>query len=186
MCILQRCLLLIFLAIFSFPLMGQGVSYVGLWEGVLHLGNDSLRIVMVVDKQEDTISVVLDSPDQYVTDIPVTEFRASGDTLLFAVKSLGCSYRGIRTGDSIVGKFRQNGMKMPLTLRPVQHRQLFPRPQEPHAPYPYMLSELTFPYNEWFSISGYSMCLGCGCCSIRSSWCPCWRRVQRRGWCLVR
>ncbi len=118
------------------------------------MGNDSLRIVMVVDKQEDTISVVLDSPDQYVTDIPVTEFRASGDTLFFAVKSLGCSYRGIRTGDSIVGKFRQNGMKMPLTLRPVQHRQLFPRPQEPHAPYPYMLSELTFPYNEWCSISG--------------------------------
>lgn len=147
-------LLLLFFGLLSSPLMAQSFSCLGMWEGTLHYATDSLRIVMVVDQQDDTISVVLDSPDQYVTDIPVTEFKTKGDTLFFSVKSLGCSYRGIMMGDSIVGKFRQNGKKMPLTLYPAHHRQLFPRPQEPQEPFPYTQHDRTFPFNEWLDISG--------------------------------
>ena len=135
-------------------LPAQTASPQGVWKGCLHLGNDSLAVVLVLDNHDDTITAVLDSPDQYVTDIPVTEFSLRSDTLIFAVASVGASFRGVWRGDSITGKFRQNGRRFPLVLHPTTHRQLFPRPQEPQEPFPYTQQELTFPYNERIDISG--------------------------------
>lgn len=134
-------------------LHAQSPALSGMWKGCLHLGSDSLAVVLVLDNHDDTVTAVLDSPDQYVTDIPVTEFSLRGDTLTFAVASVGASFRGVWRGDSITGKFRQNGRRFPLVLRPTTHRQLFPRPQEPQE-FPYTQHELTFPYNERIDISG--------------------------------
>ena len=135
-------------------LHAQSPALAGMWKGCLHLGNDSLTVVLVLDNHDDTVTAVLDSPDQYVTDIPVTELSLRGDTLSFAVASVGASFRGVWRGDSITGKFRQNGRRFSLVLRPTTHRQLFPRPQEPQEPFPYAHYERIFPYNERIDISG--------------------------------
>lgn len=144
---MKKMLLLVLLCCWCALLPAQTASPQGMWKGYLHLGTDSLALVLVVDSQDDSLTAVLDSPDQYVTDIPTTAFSLRGDTLSFAVASLGASFRGVWRGDSIAGKFRQGGRKFPLVLRPTDHRQLFPRPQEPQEPFPYQQRELSFPYH---------------------------------------
>lgn len=151
---MRKPLLLFLLWCWCALLPAQTASPQGVWKGYLHLGTDSLALVLVFDSQDDSLTAVLDSPDQYVTDIPTTSFSLRGDTLSFAVASLGASFRGVWRGDSITGKFRQNGRRFSLVLRPTTHRQLFPRPQEPQEPFPYTQQELTFPYNERIDISG--------------------------------
>lgn len=144
---MKKPLLLFLLWCWCALLPAQTASPQGVWKGYLHLGTDSLALVLVLDNHDDTVTAVLDSPDQYVTDIPVTEFSLRGDTLTLAVASVGASFRGVWRGDSITGKFRQNGRRFPLVLRPTTHRQLFPRPQEPQEPFPYQQRELSFPYH---------------------------------------
>lgn len=122
----------------------ETASLPGIWEGKLHLGTESLKLVLVISEYEDSLTAVLDSPDQYVTDIPVTSFSYSGDTLRFAVKSIDCRYVGTRVGDSIVGKFTQYSKKKKLILHRTTERQLFLRPQEPQPPYPYDSKDLQF------------------------------------------
>ena len=151
---MKKTLLLFLLGCWCALLPAQTTSPQGMWKGYLHLGTDSLALVLVVDNQDDSLTAVLDSPDQYVTDIPVTELSLRRDTLTFAVASVGASFRGVWRGDSITGKFRQNGRRFPLVLRPTIHRQLFPRPQEPQEPFPYAHYERTFAYNERIDISG--------------------------------
>ena len=152
---MKKPLLLVLLCCWCALLPAQTASPQGVWKGYLHLGTDSLALVLVVDSQDDSLTAVLDSPDQYVTDIPTTAFSLRGDTLSFAAASLGASFRGVWRGDSIAGKFRQNGRRFPLVLRPTAHRQLFPRPQEPQEPFPYQQRELSFPYHsDHHNISG--------------------------------
>ena len=151
---MKKTLLLFLLGCWCALLPAQTTSPQGMWKGCLHLGNDSLAVVLVLDNHDDTITAVLDSPEQYVTDIPVTELSLRSDTLTFAAASVGASFRGVWRGDSITGKFRQNGRRFSLVLRPTTHRQLFPRPQEPQEPFPYTHQELTFPYNERIDING--------------------------------
>ncbi|MBP5401307.1 MAG: alpha/beta hydrolase [Bacteroidales bacterium] len=118
----------------------------GIWQGKMAVGADSLSLVMVVERSGDTLRVVLDSPDQYVTDIAVDRCTFVNDTLRFSVRSLGASYTGRYDGDRIRGRFTQYGRKMKLNLSPASERKLFLRPQEPQPPYPYREVELSFPY----------------------------------------
>ena len=110
------------------------------------VGGDSLSLVMVVERSGDTLRVVLDSPDQYVTDIAVDQCTFERDTLRFSVRGLGASYTGRYDGERIRGRFTQYGRKMKLNLSPASERKLFLRPQEPQPPYPYREVELSFPY----------------------------------------
>lgn len=121
-------------------------ALVGLWEGEMAVGGDSLKLVMCVEQQDDTLRVVLDSPDQYVTDIPVDHCSYERDTLRFSVRSIGASYVGRYDGHGLKGRFTQYGRKFKLSLYPTTERRLFLRPQEPKPPYPYQEIELAFPY----------------------------------------
>lgn len=117
-------------------------------EGHLFLGNDSLKVVLVTSTEGDTLTAVMDSPDQYINDIPVTSIRFIGDTLRLEVASIGVTFRGTVCGDTIRGKFRQYGRALPLTLKPTQERLIFRRPQEPRRPFPYQEIELTFSHKD--------------------------------------
>ena len=75
------------------------------------VGSDSLSLVLVVERSGDTLRVVLDSPDQYVTDIAVDQCAFERDTLRFSVRSLGASYTGRYDGERIRGRFTQYGRK---------------------------------------------------------------------------
>ena len=120
----------------------------GLWQGRMAVGGDSLTLVLVIEKQGDSLNVVLDSPDQYVTDIAVDECSFVNDTLRFSVRDLNAAYVGRYDGQRIKGRFTQYGRRMKLNLSPASERRLFPRPQEPQPPYPYREVELSFPYDD--------------------------------------
>lgn len=124
----------------------QSQAFAGIWEGVLHFGPQSLKLVFVASPSADSLTAVLDSPDQYATDIPIDKLVIKGDTLYFDSEDIGVVYTGVRQGDSIVGKFMQRGQRRKLTLRRTTERKLFPRPQEPQEPFPYYQKELEFGY----------------------------------------
>lgn len=133
----------LFSCIFGMTL-AQNRSLSGIWQGKIDFGTQSLKLVLVVENHGDTLTAVLDSPDQYATDIKVDAIELRADTLTFKVKALAVSYKGVWQGDSIKGKFTQNGRKRSLTLRPTTERKLFPRPQEPQPPYPYQEVQVNF------------------------------------------
>ncbi len=134
------------LFIYSETLIAQSVnsnnSIVGIWKGILHASpRDSLSIILVVENCGDSVKVVLDSPDQYVTDIPVTSFSFIDDTLSFKAASLFVSFRGIysRDEDAIKGAFIQGRKKMSLSFCRTSDRLLIVRPQTPIPPYDYVV-----------------------------------------------
>jgi uncharacterized protein len=114
----------------------------GIWRGLLQVTpKDSLAMVLVVDTVGDSVKVVLDSPDQYVTDIPVSSFSFVGDSVSFKVTSLYVTYTGILYPDEnvIKGTFTQGRKKLPLSLSKTNKRILANRPQTPVPPFNYVV-----------------------------------------------
>lgn len=127
-----------------------------MYSGHIHIGTDSLQLVIVMNYQGDSLTAVMDSPDQYTTDIPVDSITFAGGGLYFASNKLDCYYRGTCQKDNTIkGTFCQNGKKRKLILSPTQERQLFLRPQEPQPPFPYREDEMMMRYkNGDFAVEG--------------------------------
>lgn len=135
-------LILICAYIFTFA---QKNNITGNWGGYLHIGNDSLKVVLVLQTVDDSLCACLDSPDQYVTDVPIDKVSFHNDTLKFSSKGIDINFQGILKEDSsFVGKFEQFGKRRTLKLFPHETRKFFLRPQEPQPPYPYDVQELDF------------------------------------------
>ncbi len=119
----------------------------GIWQGKLPVTKDSLTIVLFVENRGDSVYAVLDSPDQYKTDMAMDSYSFVNDTLRFTVKSLSVDFVGRMEKGEIKGRFTQYGRRSKLTLRPASERKLFPRPDEPVPPFPYQSLDLNFPYD---------------------------------------
>src|SRR5574344_786851 len=147
--------LFVFLFLFNAFLYHQS-AMIGIWQGTIHISNDSLAVVLVVENKDDTLHVVMDSPDQFVTDIPVSDFSFSNDSVWIEVKAVNCTFKGalLKDSDKITGVFTQNRTNFPLTFSRTATRQKFSRPQTPMPPYPYEEKELSFAYCNDFSITG--------------------------------
>ncbi|MBR6063048.1 MAG: alpha/beta fold hydrolase [Bacteroidales bacterium] len=141
-------ILYIFLCLFLPSLVSAQI--VGIWEGKLPVGKDSLRLVLAVEQRGDSLYAEMDSPDQYAAGIEVNSISFQQDTLRLKSKEVGASFWGRydREKDAIQGVFRQGGGKLPLTLRRVAERWQLHRPQTPKAPFPYEEEEvqLQFPH----------------------------------------
>ncbi len=87
-------------------------QFAGTWSGKADLGGTSLRLVFHLAEDGGT----MDSPDQGATGIPITTATHTGDTLRLEIAPLRFSYTGILKGDTIEGKFTQNGATFPLEL----------------------------------------------------------------------
>lgn len=132
-----------------FPLFASA-QIVGIWEGKLPVGKDSLRLVLAVEQRGDSLYAELDSPDQYASGIQVNTIQYRHDTLSFRSNSIGASFKGVLNTETglIKGTFRQGGGKLPLTLHQVSERWRLRRPQTPQEPFPYDREEvqLQFPH----------------------------------------
>ncbi|NNF57487.1 MAG: hypothetical protein HKN04_04530 [Rhodothermaceae bacterium] len=116
-------LLVLFLAA---PAFAQP-SILGDWTGVLDIsavqpGGPQLTLVLHVMEEGDGFAATLDSPDQGAFGIPADEATFDGETLAFAVGSIGASYTGtVNTdGSQIEGTFNQGPMELPLVLMPYE------------------------------------------------------------------
>lgn len=142
-----KTLICFFLFLFPFTLFSQ---IVGIWEGKLPVGTDSLRLVLAVEQHGDSLWAEMDSPDQYVAGIEVNSISFQHDTLRLKAKSVGATFQGVYNAgnEKIVGVFKQGGGKLPLTLYRVAERWKLNRPQTPKEPFPYEEEEvqLQFPH----------------------------------------
>lgn len=115
------------------------------WEGVLYpTKNDSLRIGLTLFYCNDTlVKAELDSPDQYIYGIEASSAKIQNDTLKVVIKKLRAHFIGtLDDKGGYQGVFVQNFRRMALNLRPLNFRFQIKRPQEPHEPYPYQVTEL--------------------------------------------
>lgn len=125
-------------------------KYESLWEGKLKINTVELRLVFKLYQKEDkTYGADLDSPDQGVSNIPVTSLSLTTDSVKAEVKSIGASFAGqIVSQDLAKGIFKQGGLTLPLELKKVDKVAEIKRPQMPVKPFPYNEEEITFENKE--------------------------------------
>ncbi len=116
---------------------------VGTWQGTLKVQGAELEVVFHIDKQDLEYSSLMDSPTQGAFGIPTTKTTFAHEKLEIVVANLGIYYQGKLNNDTVTGTFNQGGMPFPLVLSRTIKKELL-RPQEPKAPYPYSVEEITF------------------------------------------
>lgn len=121
-------------------------AFCGIWSGKLNYHGLSLTTVYVIEKRQDSIVIVVDSPDQYVKDIPVEKWIYKNDSLRLRSKTTSSEFVGKYNAEAeeFKGYFKQNGIKLPLTLKKTHERISWKRPQEPKTPLPYISENIDF------------------------------------------
>lgn len=124
---------------------GEGV--VGEWVGVLDAGPMKLRLALHVRAGDGgELSGELDSLDQGVNGLKVTEMELVDPQFQFQVKRVNGSFSGTlnEDGSSLSGKWQQNGQYMSLTFLRLESAAVIHRPQDPQPPFPYEEREVSF------------------------------------------
>ena len=138
-------MLSVFFILAAGRLAAQDVS--GYWEGKIAVSKtDSLTVGLQLEYQADTLYAELDSPDQYYSGQPVSNLRFVDSMLTFQVPDFKLSYEGRISvdGQRFTGVCTQYGKKFDCVLSQGAERKLFPRPQTPKPPYPYLTEEVNF------------------------------------------
>ena len=111
----------------------------GTWQGQLDLGMARLNIVVNIAPDG---TCTIDSPDQGARGIPAKVVFVTADTLKFKSSTIGAEYEGKLTDGVLRGMFMQNGMKLPLNMKPGLAK--VNRPQTPQPPFRYRTEEVSF------------------------------------------
>jgi len=131
------------------PIKPYQAEIVGSWLGTLTVPGAELRILFHIAETEDgTLSATMDSPDQGVNGIPVSEVTFTDGHLKLVSAAVNGEFEGDLSADGsqIVGEWRQGGAALPLTVsRTEEEVEGPPRPQEPEGPLPYDLEEVSYP-----------------------------------------
>lgn len=134
---MKKLILLLLICFTSIVTRAQVCDIKGDWTGKLSVYGTEIPLVFHFDGEECT----MDSPDQGARGISAKlERTATG--IKVAVPSINANYEGVNMGDSVMGTFKQNGLSLPLTLKPGSVKRN--RPQTPTPPYPYQTQEVSF------------------------------------------
>ena len=112
-------------------------AVVGTWKGDLKVGMSKLSLIFHVSKDTCT----LDVPAQGAIGVPASLKELTDTSLTVIMYVIEAGYQGKLRDGQLVGTFTQQGMTFPLTLSRFQ--EVYNRPQEPKAPYPYKTEEVT-------------------------------------------
>lgn len=135
---------LIFLWALSSPLL-FAQNIVGSWNGVLDVMGTKLHLVFHFKEADSVLSGKMDSPDQHAYDIPVSKIEWNNSELYLEVMGGAIKYEAKLKNDLLEGTFKQSGMDFPLNLKPgLYETKEVVRPQEPKAPFPYKIEEVSF------------------------------------------
>lgn len=132
--------------LFSVPAISQTASPAGVWEGALSAGTMKLRVaVHIAAEAGGKFSAKMDSLDQNVRGIPITEVFWEPPSLRLALPPLQANYLGEMgaAGDTITGTWSQGGQQLPLVLKRVEKVTELVRPQTPRPPFPYREQSVT-------------------------------------------
>jgi pimeloyl-ACP methyl ester carboxylesterase len=119
----------------------------GTWEGaVTNPAGIKLRIVLHVRTNADGTIVLMDSPDQMASGVPIPAFTRQGQKISFELPVARASYAGELSADgrAIKGTWTQ-GAPSPLDFTWTATKVAEPlRPQTPRPPFPYVVEAVTF------------------------------------------
>jgi uncharacterized protein len=110
--VIAKLIVLLALVPFLFP----NPDLTGEWKGALNVQGTHLNLVVRLEWKNEHYAATLDSPDQNVSGIPVSEFTVNDSTVKFKVPSIGGLYEGIYCGDTITGAWKQSGQSFLLVL----------------------------------------------------------------------
>ena len=122
-------------------------SFAGVWEGKISTPMGSVRVVFHVEAQPDgSLKATMDSPDQGAAGIPMSRASAEKGALRLECQMIQGSFYGSLDKDgTLAGQWSQGGATLPLVLKRVDKAPGVSRPQEPKAPLPYRVEEVTYP-----------------------------------------
>lgn len=91
----------------------------GKWTGPLTQFGATVKFVLNLEFKRGILNATLDSPDQNVTGIPLSDLRITADSLSFKIGVAAAAYRGQLNRDSSVihGEFIQRGGTYPLVIQ---------------------------------------------------------------------
>lgn len=114
------------------------------WSGCINVGARELNICFVINTTPDgQQSCTMDVPDQGAKEIPVELLKNDSDSLNISIPILRATYKGRKvSADMVEGTFTQNGMSLPLSLKPGGFE--VKRPQTPVGPFAYDTEEVVF------------------------------------------
>ena len=135
-----------FALIFTVAAQVSGHNVEGNWLGTLDIGGAKLRIVLKIQKSENSYAAKFDSVDQGASDLPVDSIALNGNKLTFAAAKFGMNYEGTlnEAGDEISGTFKQGESSLPLVFKRTAETPKLNRPQDPKKPYPYDEEEVSY------------------------------------------
>ena len=113
----------------------------GSWLGTLDAGTVKLRVVFNLSTKDGVLKATMDSPDQGVKDIPVSEVRQSGDSINLATGPV--VYHGRIVNDSTIDGVLVQGRAFPIVLKRTAEIAR-KRPQTPRPPFPYASEDFVF------------------------------------------
>lgn len=134
-----------------FSLQAQDIK--GQWNGLLSVQGTELSLIFHISETDGKYSALMDSPDQGVKGIPMTNVTFQNNELSISYLEAGIEYNGrLESDKNISGTFKQGGMSFPLILtRKMPIKSAIKRPQEPQEPFPYYTEEVRF-FNETDSV----------------------------------
>ena len=110
----------------------------GSWAGELNI--QGIKLPLVFNFTDDGCTI--DSPSQGAKGIKAEKSITPEGKLKVTAWMIGASFEGTMEEQTITGTFTQNGMSLPLTLKPGEQKNN--RPQTPVPPFPYITEEVTF------------------------------------------
>ena len=117
----------------------QARAQKGAWSGELNI--QGFKLPLVFNFTDDGCTI--DSPSQGAKGIKAEKSITPEGKLKVTIGMIGATFEGTVEEQAITGTFTQNGMSLPLTLKPgVEQKNN--RPQTPMPPFPYTTEEVTF------------------------------------------
>ena len=132
-------------------LISTAQDITGSWQGLIPVGEKSVRIIFNIVKIGNEYTSTMDSPDQNAYGIKCNKTLVSNDSLIISVEMIKGGYKGKRnTKDIIEGVFTQGPGSMPINLRKLQDTEIpkttatKEKPQTPKPPFSYITEEVVY------------------------------------------
>jgi len=140
---MRKSVILVFLLSVT-TLFSQSIA--GEWFGKLNVMGTSLSLSYDFQQVDDKWTGTMSVPQQNAKGIPLTAVTNQDNGLQFLFDAAGITFSGKwNEKQEIEGTFIQNGQNFPLVLSRENTAAVKPnRPQEPKAPFPYGIEEVTF------------------------------------------
>lgn len=101
------------------PYISVDSAFSGKWTGPLSQFGTTVKFILNINLSNGKVIPTLDSPDQNVTGIPVSDLKMNQDSISFRIGVASAAFSGRldRINSTINGEFRQRGGIFPLNLQ---------------------------------------------------------------------